>query len=103
MSSPGREFTEYYKFDQDGTFAKRAKLPRTANTSRKELHTQARFDKERNIILPEHQVKLAEQGVDQDRTKDARPCSTDTIRLSIVCPSLWRKCEAANFPHTLKI
>lgn len=55
------------------------------------------------LCLPEHQVKLAEQGVDQDRTKDARPCSTDTICLSIVCPSLWRKCEAANFPHTLKI
>ncbi len=55
------------------------------------------------LCLPEHQVKLAEQGVDQDRTKDARPCSTDTIRLSIVCPSLWRKSEAANFPHTLKI
>jgi hypothetical protein len=25
------------------------------------------------VELPEHQVKLAEQGVDQDRTKDARP------------------------------
>jgi hypothetical protein len=30
-------------------FAKRANLPRTANTSRKELHTDARFDMERNI------------------------------------------------------
>ena len=28
-------------------FPKRANLPRTANTSRKELHTQARIDKER--------------------------------------------------------
>ena len=35
--------------DQDIMSAKRANLPRTATTSRKELHTEVRFDKERNI------------------------------------------------------
>jgi hypothetical protein len=28
---------------------------------------------------------------------------TDAIFLSIVCPSLWRKCEAVNVPHTWKV
>ncbi len=43
------------------------------------------------LCLSEHQVKLAEQGVDQDKTKDARPCDRCDFpvhRLSITLEKL---------------
>jgi len=41
------------------------------------------------LCLSKHQVKLAEQGVDQDRTKDARPCLNESYCLSITLEKMW--------------
>jgi hypothetical protein len=51
------------------------------------------------LCLSEHQVKLAEQWVDQDETKDARPWDRYYLsvhHLSITMEKIWG-CE---FPHT---
>jgi hypothetical protein len=48
------------------------------------------------LCLSEHQVKLAEQGVDQDETKDARPCDRYNLSvhyLSITVEKMWGSCR----------
>ncbi len=45
-------------------FAKRANLPRTATTSRNELHTEVRFGKERNITQDRNIAKKGNLAAD---------------------------------------
>ncbi len=52
---------------------------------------QSSYKSASTLCLSEHQVKLAEQGVDQDKTKDARPCDRRDFsvhRLSITLEKL---------------